>query len=80
MYDVPGHNGNARTYQYLKLLCYWEGLQKDIHTLVKQCIMCRQHNLCPQHYVQLHVEVLSMPMYFIVMDVMGRFKPSPQGH
>ena len=34
----------------------------------------------PQHYAQLHLQVPSMPMHFIVMDLVGKFKPSYEGH
>ena len=50
----------------------------DIH--VKLCIKCRQQNVDPQCYAQLHLEVPSMPMCFMVMDLIGKFKPLSQGH
>ena len=34
----------------------------------------------PQHYAQLHLEVLLMPMDFMVMDLIGKFKMLLQGH
>ena len=40
--------------------------------------MCRQQNLHHKHYRQLHLEVPLMPMHFIVMDLIGELKPSPQ--
>ena len=41
---------------------------------------CRQENLHSQHYAQPHLEVLSALIHFIVMDIIGKFKPSPKGH
>ena len=47
---------------------------------VKQCIKCRHQNLHPQCYTQLHLDVPVMPMHFMAMDLMGKFKLLPQGH
>ena len=41
---------------------------------------CRQQNLHPQHYAPLHLEVSSIPMHLIVMDLIGKFKLSPLRH
>ena len=70
----------ARTYQCLKWLYYWKGLQKDVDTQVKQCLKYRQQNLHLQHYTQLHLKVPSAPIHFIVIDLIGKFKPLHQGH
>ena len=76
-HNVLCHNGTARTYQCLKRLYYGKGLHKDVIVYVKHCIKCKQQNLHPQHYAQLHFEVPSVPMQFIAMDLIGKFKPSP---
>ena len=39
--------------------------------------MCRKQNLNAQHYAQLHLEVPAIPMHFIAMDLIGKFKPLP---
>ena len=57
-----------------------EWISKDVNVQMKQCIKCRQQNLHPQHYAQLHLEVPLMPMLFIMMDLIGRFKLLPEGH
>ena len=41
---------------------------------------CRQQNLHSQHYAQLHLDVLSSPVHFIVMDLIDKFTLLPQGH
>ena len=45
---------------------------------MKQCIKYRQQNLHPKHYAQLHLKMPLMPMYFIAMDLIGKFKLLPQ--
>ena len=55
-------------------------LHKDVNIYEKPCIECGQGNVCPQCYAQLHLEELTMPIHFIVMDLIGKFKPSPKGH
>ena len=47
---------------------------------MRQCIKCRQLNLCPHHNAPLHLEVPSTPMHSIMVDLKGKFKLSPQGH
>ena len=47
---------------------------------MKQFTKCRQQNLCPQCYAQLHLEVPSMPMHIITMELIVMFKPPPQGY
>ena len=59
---------------------YRKGLYKEDGIHVKQCMKCTQQNLHPQHYAQLHLEVPSMLMHFSAMDLVSRFKLSPQGH
>ena len=59
---------------------YWKESQNNINNYVKQCLKCTQQNRCLQHYAQLHIEVSLMPMHLIAMGLIGKFKPSPQGH
>ena len=46
----------------------------------KTCLKCRQQNVHPQCHAQLHFGVPLMPMHFTALDLIGRFKMSPQGH
>ena len=79
VYDALGHSGTSRTYEHLKQLYYWKGLYKDVNIHVKLCIMCRQHNLHNQQYVQIHLEASSIPMHFIVMELMVSFNHHLKG-
>ena len=53
---------------------------KRFESYMKHCSKCRQQNLCPHHHAQLYLEVPPAPMHFIVMNVIGKFKQSFQGH
>ena len=79
-HDALGHGSTARTCQCLKQLCYWKGLCKDVDIHVQQCIKCTQQNLHLGHYAELYLRLPLMPTHFIVMDLIGTFEPSPQGH
>ena len=79
-HDALGHNGTQRLYHYLKRLYYWKGLRPDVDKHVKHCLQCRQQNLRPQKYAQLHAEIPSMPMHFLAMDLIGRFPTSSKGN
>lgn len=37
---IGGHSGQAATYQRIKSLFTWSGLQKDVHQFVQQCETC----------------------------------------
>ena len=76
--DALGHKGTARTYQCLKQLFHQKRLNKDVHVHVRQRIKCREQKLYPKHYAQLQIEVASMTMNFIVINLIGRLKLSPQ--
>ena len=47
---------------------------------VKHCIMCRQQICTHRIMHQLHLEVPSVPMYLIAVDLIAKFKPLCQGH
>ena len=79
-YETLGHNGTARTYWCLWRLYYEKRLCKDVNIHVKQCMKYKEQNLHPQHYVQLHLVIAFMPVHFIAIDLIGRFKLLPQGY
>ena len=76
-HDALGHNCIARCF---KQLYYWKWLHKDVDTHIKQGMKCRKQNMHLQHYASLQFEVYSMPMHFIVMDLIVKFKLLHQGH
>lgn len=39
---VGGHSGVPVTYKRLKQLFAWHGMKKDVHTFVKECLICQQ--------------------------------------
>jgi hypothetical protein len=79
-HDAMGHNGTQRTYEFVKRLYFWKGMGKDIANYCSKCLNCREINLRPQKYPSLHLEVPTMPMHFISMDLIGPFDPSPRGN
>ena len=80
VYDALGHSGTSRTYEHLKQLYYWKGLYKDVNIHVKLCIMCRQHNLHNQQYVQNTLRSILNTYALHCNGINGKFQPSPQGH
>ena len=80
MHNALGHNGLLISINVLKSYIIGLGLRKEVDIYVKQCMKFRQQNLHPQCYAKLHLEVPLIPMLFIVMDLIGKFKPLLQGH
>lgn len=74
-HDTLGHNGTLRLYHFVKRMYYWKGLRTMVDKHVKHCLKCRQLNLRPQKYAQLHLEIPCMPMHMISMDLIGEFRP-----
>ena len=79
-HDVLGHDGTARNYQYPSNCIIVRSYIKDVNTHAKQCIKCKQQNMCQWHYAQLLLDMPSACMHFITIDLNGKFKTSPKGH
>ena len=76
-HDALGHNSTAISEVNVLL----EVIMKNVDIHIKY-IMYKvlTRNLCSQHYAHLHLGMLLTPMHFIAMDLIGKFKPLPQGH
>ena len=70
VHDALGHNGTARTYQCLKLLYYCDGLHKVVMFMQNNAFSADNRN-CTLSIMPI------IPMHFIVMDLIGKFIPSP---
>ncbi len=50
-HDAPckGHHGAKATYETLKQVAYWPGMQQDVAEYVKGCLVCCQFQLANQN-------------------------------
>ena len=75
-HDDLGHNGTHRTYMLLKRLYYWKGYVKPSVTKhIQRCYHCQRRNKQVVKYATLHFDVVTFPMQFISMDLIGEFHP-----
>ena len=71
-HDELGHNG---TYTLLKRLYCWKGLKSCVEKHIKMCYQCQRRNKQVVKYATLHFDVVTFPMQFISMDLIGEFHP-----
>ena len=74
-HDDLGHNGTHRTYMLLKRLYYWKGLKPSVARHIQRCYHCHKRNKQVVKYATLHFDVVTFPMQFISMDLIGEFHP-----
>ena len=74
-HDNLGHNGTHRTYTLLKRLYYWKALKPSVAKHIKMCYHCQRRNKQVVKYATLHFDVVTFPMQFISMDLIGEFHP-----
>ena len=74
-HDDLGHDGTHRTYMLLKRLYYWKGLKPSVARHIQRCYHCQRRNKQVVKYATLHFDVVTFPMQFISMDLIGEFHP-----
>ena len=80
-HDKLGHNGTHRTYILLKRLYYWKGLKLSVEKHIKMCYQCQRRNRQVVKYATLHFDVVTFPMQFISMDLIGELHtPTSRKH
>ena len=75
-HDEQGHNGFKRTYASLQTVYYWKGMKRQIQLHCRRCRTCARHNVISQESHKEHFAVLTQPMEFIAMDLIGEFHPA----
>ena len=72
--DEAGHNSSKRTYNALRNLFYWKGMNKSVHKHCTNCQTCAKHNAKVQQMKKEHFSTPPQPMEFIAMDLIGEFQ------
>ena len=75
-HDEQGHNGFKRTYNALKTLYYWKGMERHIQLHCRRCKTCARHNVHNNEVYKEHFKAPSQPMEFLAMDLIGEFHPA----
>ena len=75
VHDNLGHNRTHRMYTLLKRLYYWKGLKPSVAKHINMCYQCQRRNKQVIKYATLHFDMVTFPMQFISMDLIGEFHP-----
>ncbi len=73
-HDAPcaGHHGVKATYETLKQVAYWPGMQQDVAEYVKGCLVCCQFQPAnPNHWAPLQRKGMTFPWSDLQIDWVG---------
>ncbi len=81
-HDAPcvGHHGAKATYETLKQVAYWPGMQQDVAEYVKGCLVCCQFQPAnPNHRAPLQRKGMTFPWSDLQIDWVGPLPRSTRG-
>ncbi|KAI5606934.1 hypothetical protein C0J50_7488 [Silurus asotus] len=82
-HDAPcaGHRGTRATYETLKQVVYWPGMQQDVTEYVKECLRCCQFQLAnPNYRAPLQRRGVTFPWSDLQIDWVGPLPRSTRGN
>ncbi len=82
-HDAPcaGHHGVKATYETLKQVAYWSGMQQDVAEYVKGCLVCCQFQPAnPNHRAPLQRKGMTFPWSDLQIDWVGPLPRSTRGN
>ncbi len=82
-HDAPcaGHHGVKATYETLKQVAYWPGMQQDVAEYVKGCLVCCQFQPAnPNHRAPLQRKGMTFPWSDLQIDWVGPLPRSMRGN
>ncbi|RXN14959.1 NYNRIN-like protein [Labeo rohita] len=76
-----GHHGTSATYETLKQVAYWPGMQQDVAEYVKGCLVCCQFQPAhPNHRAPLQRRGVTFPWSDLQIDWVGPLPRSTRGN
>ncbi|RXN36126.1 NYNRIN-like protein [Labeo rohita] len=76
-----GHHGTRATYETLKQVAYWPGMQQDVAEYVKGCLVCCQFQPAnPNHRAPLQRRGVTFPWSDLQIDWVGPLPRSTRGN
>ncbi len=82
-HDAPcaGHHGDKATYETLKQVAYWPGMQQDVAEYVKVCLVCCQFQPAnPNHRAPLQKKGMTFPWLDLQIVWVGPLPRSTRGN
>ena len=62
------HQGRDRSYNKIRVTYYWSGMKNDICQAISNCKICKMESPNLGKYMNLHLEIGTVPMHFLIMD------------
>ena len=62
------HQGEDRCYNKIRATYYWSGMKNNICQAISNCKICKMESLNLGKYMNLHLEIGTVPMHFLTMD------------
>ena len=67
-HEFCGHQGGDRCYNKIRATYYWSGMKNDICQAISNCKICKMESPNLGKYMNLHLEIGTVPMHFLAMD------------
>ena len=62
------HQGGDRCYNKIRATYYWSGMKNEICQAISNCKICKMESPNLGKYMNLHLEIGTVPMHFLAMD------------
>ena len=62
------HQGGDRCYNKIRATYYWSGMKNDTCQAISNCKICKMESPNLGKYMNLHLEIGTVPMHFLAMD------------
>ena len=63
-----GHQSGDHCYNKIRTTYLWSGMKNDICQAISNCKICKMESLNLGKYMNLHLEIGTVPMHFLAMD------------
>ena len=68
IHEFCRHLGRDRCYNKVRATYYWSGMKNDICQAISNCKICKMESPNLGKYMNLHLEIGTVPMHFLAMD------------
>ena len=67
-HEFCGHQDRDRYYNKIRATYYWSGMKNDNCQAISNCKICKMESPNLGKYMNLHLEIGTVPMHFLTMD------------
>ena len=69
IHEFCRHPGGDKCYNKIRATYYWSGMKNDICQAISNCKICKMESPNLGKYMNLHLEIGTVPMHFLAMDI-----------